>query len=67
MINFFALVRTYNQTRSRLRWTISYKSLYFIHPSVELLPLFKGMQKRSFLVVNIILELYARTCFAPGE
>ena len=23
-------------------WTISYKSMYFVHPSLELVPLFKG-------------------------
>ena len=24
--------------RSRLGWTISYKSLYFVHPSLDLMP-----------------------------
>ena len=56
----------HNQTRSRLRWTISYKSLNFVHQSLELLPLFKGMRKRSFVGVNIRLQLNARTCFTPG-
>ena len=29
--------------RTRLEWTISYKSLYFVHPNLELVPLFTGM------------------------
>ena len=33
--------------RTRLGWTISFKSLYFVHPSLELLPLFTGMRERS--------------------
>ena len=33
--------------RTRLGWTISYKSLYFVHPSLELVPLFTGMRERS--------------------
>ena len=33
--------------RPRLGWTISYKSLYFVHPSLELVPLFTGMRERS--------------------
>ena len=32
--------------RSRLGWTISYKSLYFFHPSLDLMPLFTGMRER---------------------
>ena len=28
-------------------WTISYKSLYFVHPSLELVPLLTGMRERS--------------------
>ena len=34
--------------RTRLGSTISYKSLYFVKPSLELVPLFKGMWERSF-------------------
>ena len=30
------------ERRTRLRWTISYKSMYFVHPSLELVTLFKG-------------------------
>ena len=29
--------------------TISYKSLYFVHPSLELVPLFTGMWERSIV------------------
>ena len=54
------------EARTRLGWTISYKSLYFVHPSLELLPLLRGMRKRSFVGETIRLQLYARTCFALG-
>ena len=35
--------------RTRLVWTISYKSLYFVHPSLEVVPLFTGMRERSMV------------------
>ena len=35
------------EMRTRLGWTISYKSLYFVHLSLELVPLFTGMLNRS--------------------
>ena len=35
--------------RSRLGWTVSHKSLYFVTPYRELLPLFTGMRERSFI------------------
>ena len=42
-----APVNKHKEMRTRLRWTISYKSLYFVHPSLELVPLFTGMWERS--------------------
>ena len=33
--------------RLRLGWTISYKSLYFVHPCLDLMPLFTGMRERT--------------------
>ena len=44
-----------------LGWTIWYKSLYFVHPSLELVHLFTGMQERSiryWKVVIATLETY---------
>ena len=35
------------EIRTRLWWRISYKSLYFVHLSLELVPLFTGMLDRS--------------------
>ena len=40
-------VSKHEEMRSRLGWTISYKSLYFVHPNLELMPLFTGMRERS--------------------
>ena len=37
------------EVRTRLGWTISYKSLYFVHPSLELVPLFTGVWKKSVM------------------
>ena len=37
------------EMRTRLGWTISYKSLYFVLPSLELVPLFTGMRERSMV------------------
>ena len=31
----------------RFGWTIPYKSMYFVQPSLELAPLFTGTQERS--------------------
>ena len=47
----YALVSKYKEMRTRLGWTISYKSLYFVHPSLELVRLFTGMQERSIDLV----------------
>ena len=38
-----APVNKHKEMRTRLRWTISYKSLYFVHQSLELVRLFTGM------------------------
>ena len=35
-----APVSKHKEMRSRLGWTISYQSLYFVHPSLDLMPLF---------------------------
>ena len=43
----YAPVNKHKEMRSRLGWTVSYKSLYFVHPSLELVPLFTGMRERS--------------------
>ena len=40
-------VTKHKKMRLRLGWTISYKSLYFVHPSLDLMPLFTGMRERS--------------------
>ena len=42
-----APVSKHKEMRTRLGWTISYKSLYFVHPSLDLMPLFTGMRERS--------------------
>ena len=46
----YAPVSKHKVMRMRLGWTISYKSLYFVHPSLELVPLFKGMRERFIIV-----------------
>ena len=43
----YAPVSKHKEMRPRLGWTISYKSLYFVHPSLDLIPLFTGMRERS--------------------
>ena len=43
----YAPVNKHKEMRTRLGWTVSYKSLYFVHPSLELVPLFTGMRERS--------------------
>ena len=43
----YAPVSKHKEMRPRLGWTISYKSLYFVHPSLDLMPLFTGMRERS--------------------
>ena len=40
-------VTKHKKMRLRLGWTISYKSLYFVHPCLDLMPLFTGMRERS--------------------
>ena len=40
--------------RTRLGWTISYKSLYFVHPSLELMHLFTGMWERSITTMPFV-------------
>ena len=45
----YAPVSKHKEMKTRLGWTISYKSLYFVHPSLELVPLFTGMRERSII------------------
>lgn len=49
-----ALVRKNKEIQSRLRWTTPYKSLYSVHPSRELMPLFTGMRE-GFIVRHKVL------------
>ena len=51
----YAPVSKHKEMRTRLGWTISYKSLYFVHPSLELVPLFTGMRERSITKVATIV------------
>ena len=46
----YAPVSKHKEMRTRLGWTVSYKSLYFVHPSLELVPLFTGMRERSIVL-----------------
>ena len=46
----YAPVSKHKEMKTRLGWTISYKSLYFVHPSLELVPLFTGMRERSIVL-----------------
>ena len=43
----YASVSKHKEMRTRLGLTISYKSLYFVHSSLEWVPLFTGMRERS--------------------
>ena len=43
----YAPVSKHEEMRTRLGWTISYKSPYFVHLSFELVPLFTEMRERS--------------------
>ena len=42
-----APVSKHIEMRTRLKWTVSYKSLYFVHLNLELVPSFTGMRERS--------------------
>jgi len=46
-------VRTNNSTRARLGWTFSYIYCIFVHPNLDLVPLFVGMRERSIRRVAI--------------
>ena len=50
----YAPVSKHKEMRTRLGWTISYKSLYFVHPSLKLVLLFTGMRERSIALKQII-------------
>ena len=49
----YAPVSKHKEMRPRLGWTISYKSLYFVHPSLDLMPLFTGMRERSIILSQL--------------
>ena len=51
----YAPVSKHKEMKTRLGWTISYKSLYFVHPSLELVPLSTGMRERS--ITNFIKQV----------
>ena len=46
-----APVSKHKKMRSRFGWTISYKSLYFVYPRLNLMPLF-GMRERSIAIIS---------------
>ena len=50
----YAPVSRHKEMRTRLGWTISYKSLYFVHPSLELMHLFTGMWERSITTMPFV-------------
>ena len=45
-----AQVSKRKEMKTRLGWTISHKSLYFVHPSLELVPLFTEIRERYIVV-----------------
>ena len=47
---------------SRLRWTVSYKSLYFVHPGLELVPLFTGMRENRKCLINNNINFCLSPC-----
>ena len=51
----YAPVSKHLEMRMRFGWTISYKSLYFVHPSLELVPLFTGKVYSSWNFVKVLL------------
>ena len=48
----------YAPVRTRLGWTISYKSLYFVQTSHELVHLFTGMWERSINYQKMQCDYY---------
>ena len=55
----YALLSKYKEMRMRLGWTISYKSLCFVHPCLELVPLFTVIRDRSICqqITNYLCRL----------
>ena len=45
----YASVSKHKEMRTRLGWTISYKSLYFVHPILELVPFVYRNAKKSMV------------------
>ena len=62
----YAPVSKHKQMRTRLGWTISYKSLYFVHPSLELVPLFTGMRERSTVLKVHLLDVIIHSQIVGG-
>ena len=54
---YSAYISKQKEIRMRLGRTISSKSLYFVNPSLELVPLFTGMRERSIRPIAIFLFL----------
>ena len=55
----YAPVSKHKEMRTSLGWTFSYKSLYFVHPSLDLVPLFTGT-KEGLLYWWFILSQFQR-------
>ena len=50
----YALVSRHKEMRTRVGWTVSYKSLCFFHPNLELVHLFTGMWERSITTMPCV-------------
>ena len=55
-LTYSAPVRKNKEMQSRLRWTIPYKSLYFVDPSRELVPFFTGMWEKFNVRPKVLLS-----------
>ena len=51
-------VNKQKEMRKSFGWTISYKSLYFVQPSLGLVPLFTGTRERSIRPICLLLFLF---------
>ena len=54
----YVQVSKHKELRTRVGWTISYKSLYFVHPSLELVPLFTGMRGKVYCTKSLFVGHY---------
>ena len=55
---YSSYVNKQKEMRTRFGWTISYKSLYFVQPSLGLVPLFTGTRERSIRPIFLLLFLF---------